>query len=356
MNRANPQIQAMSSYSPPLEGRSDYEGILLDFNERSTPPSKKVIGAMTEFLEKGSLNRYPEYSGLSGIIGAYADVPSSSVLVTNGSDQGIELVFRTFTGKNDRVIIPEPSFAMFFQMSALNENRILKPRYLSPRFEFPFREVMDAISPETRLVVLCNPNNPTGTLIPPEEIEAIVQKTGNGIVLVDEAYYEFSESTAVPLLKKYENLIITRTFSKAFGLAGIRAGYLLADKKIIRELIKVRGPYDVNALVPCAVSAVLKYVDDMKKYACEVMDTAKPLVEKYFRSKGISFGESRANFLLFRPDNTGKAFAGLRQSGILTRPMSSPLLRDYLRITIGLKSDMEKFIAAYDYLLSPRST
>ncbi len=357
MNFANPHIQALTPYSPPLEGRSGYPGMLLDFNERTVSPSQKALDAITNFIEGKKLNLYPEYFDFCERIAAYAKVSPEQAMVTNGSDQGIDLIFRTFTQKDDEVIIPSPSFAMFYQCAGIMGNKIIKPEYCAVGAEnfqplrFPCKEILGAITSKTKLIVLCSPNNPTGTPISLEQIEAIIQKAPNAIVYVDEAYYEFSGVTAAGLISKYPNLIITRTFSKAFGLAALRVGYVLSGQQNIEQMLKVRGPYDINSLAYYAATGALDDIEDLEKYVEEVMNRAKPLMEKFFTENGIQFFESTANFLLFFPkSNPQKLFKKLKQDGCLLRPRKG-YLGNTLRLSIGTKKQMEDFITIFSPFL-----
>jgi histidinol-phosphate aminotransferase len=334
----------MNAYCPPLEGRIHFAGTLLDFNERGTPPSPKVCAAVEEFLRRKQLNRYPEYFDFCERVAEYAQVKKDQVMITNGSDQGIDLIFRTFTQFNDEIIIPSPSFAMFFQCANAIGNRVIMPAYRPDDFSFPYEAVLDAITPETKLIVLCNPNNPTGTPISPEQIENILRKAPNSIVYVDEAYYEFSGITAVPLIQKYPNIIITRTFSKAFGLAALRVGYVLSDNRNIEEMLKLRGPYDVNALGYHAAKAALEDRENTNEYVDEIMNHSKPMVEDFFRRNDIEFFESSANFLLFRVNNdSNELFEKLKKNGFLLRPRDGGSLKNTFRVTMGTSDQMRQF-------------
>ncbi len=340
----------MKTYNPPIEGRRSYKGVLCDFNERTTPVSSAVRLALRVFVKKNQLQVYPEYGDeLQRQIAAYARVPAEQVMITNGSDQGIDLIFRTFTGASDTVCIPSPSFAMFYQCAGIMGNKILEPAYELPNLAYPMNTVMNAVGKGAKLVIICNPNNPTGTLLPLKDIEQIVKKAAGKkcMVYIDEAYYEFSQVTAAPLVKKYPNLIITRTFSKAFGLAALRIGYVLSQKQNISEMQKVLGPYDINMPACRAASAALNDVASTRAYASEVMTRAKRLIEDFFRKQKITFYPSGANFILFKPNNVQKTYNTLREAGILTRPRSGQNIEGTLRLSIGTVAQMKKFIRIF---------
>lgn len=342
----------MQAYSPPIENRRCFSGLLLDFNEALVPISPKVQKALIDFGTLNQFQMYPEYGDLAKKISIYANCQENKVLVTNGSDQGIDIIFRTFTSKNDEIIIPSPSFAMFYQCAELNQNKIITPSY-SNTGDFPLNEVLNSINTKTKLVVICNPNNPTGTLVSIKTIEKILRKASKfeAMVYIDEAYYEFSQLTAVKLLKKYENLVITRTFSKAFGLASLRIGYVLASKEIIDEMLKVRAPYDVNMAAKIAATSALEDYKSMEKYRDEVMKKSKPVLEKFLRKNKILFCESGANFIFFKLPNGKKVFNELNKKGFRLRPRKFEE-KLYLRITIGTLKQTQRLISVFKNLIS----
>ncbi|MFA7686025.1 MAG: aminotransferase class I/II-fold pyridoxal phosphate-dependent enzyme, partial [Candidatus Gracilibacteria bacterium] len=243
---ANSKIQAMKAYNPPIENRRKFVnngGCLRDFNEGIIDAD--IAKEIRETISNQDISIYPEYTnGLISQIAKYCEVCEEQVMLTNGSDQGIDLIFRTFTEKGDKVVIPTPSFAMFYQCALIAENKIVKPLYRKD-CTFPLEEVLNEISADVKLVVICNPNNPTGTLVSLSDIEKVLKKAlkFGAIVYIDEAYYEFSGITAAGLISKYPNLIITRTFSKAFALAGLRIGYVLGQNNLLMEMRKIIGPY-----------------------------------------------------------------------------------------------------------------
>ncbi len=346
-NLALSRIQAMKPYSPPLNGRSNYDGLLLDFNERTKSPAQPVLTALKQLMENPRLQLYPEYFDLTKKIADYAKVDASQVMITNGTDQAIEVIFRTFTDTADTVIIPEPTFAMFGQTARVVGNHIIAPLYKSDSLAFPLQEVVTKINDDTKLVVICNPNNPTGTLVSLKDIERIAKKATNAIIYIDEAYFEFSGCSAARLIKKYPNIIVSRTFSKAFGLAGLRIGYVIAQADYISEMLKVRGPYDINQIAYCAASATIANVSDMTRYSSEVMNRAKPLVEQFFKYSNIPFYDSAANFILFRPENPERVAKILIDNGILVRPQNKLNVEGMLRVTIGTVDQMKQFIEIY---------
>ena len=344
----------MKPYKPPLEGRRGSGCLLLDFNERTTPYGGVIKEALGKMLTEDKMQIYPEYSNIAKEIANYTKIKPQNIIITNGSDQAIDLVFRTFTKTNDEVIIPSPSFAMFYQCAEIVGNKIISPLYQGKDLSFPTQEILDKINPKTKLIIICNPNNPTGTLAPIKDIEAVIKKAPKAVILIDEAYAEFSGVTAIPLIKKYKNLIITRTFSKAFGLAALRIGYAVGNQKLLAEIMKVRGPYDTNMPALCAVKAALKNLNLLYDYVDEVMNISKPMLENYFKKEKIKFYPSQANFILFKPKNSNQAFNYFKNNNFFTRPRKGGIINNTIRVTLGTAQQTAEFISAYRQINQPK--
>lgn len=353
-NIALQRIQEMNSYNPPLSGRRGFSGVLLDFNERTLPPSSKVQKAIQDLLTTNKLQVYPEYGGLEKKLAKYVGVERDQIMITNGSDQGIDIIFRTFTDIGDKVIIPTPSFTMFYQAAQIVGNKILRPLYSKENLSFPLEELLEMINESVKLIVICNPNNPTGTLISIDDIEKIAQKAPSTTILVDEAYFEFSGVSAVPLINKYSNIIVIRTLSKAFGLPSLRVGYIVTSKIYINELLKVRGPYDVNMIAYTAALAALEDFKGIQNYVNEVMTKAKPMVEEFFNKNNIIYYPSSANFILFKANNN-QAQKLLKENGILVRPQDKTNIENTLRVSIGTVNQMKQFIKVYQNVILDKS-
>lgn len=348
MKKPLKRIEALAAYKPPLTGRLAYDGLLLDFNESTLPTPPHVLDALMAELKRKNLQTYPDYFGLEAEIAEYAGVEPGEVMVTNGSDQGIDLILRTFSERGDRVIIPEPSFVMYRHFAQIVGSDIFAPLYAGRDLDYPLAAVLDAIDAKTSLVVVCNPNNPTGSVVAVGDIAKLAQKAVNGLVYVDEAYFEFSKITAAHLIRDYPNIVITRTFSKAFGLASLRIGYCIAREPLIRQLAKVRGPYAVNILAYHAARAALANRQKMDEYVADVMDSAKPLVGRFFDRIGVTRFASAGNFILVRPRNAEQVAKQLADSGLLVRPRNGPGIEDTLRVSIGTTEQMAHFIQTYE--------
>jgi len=340
------RIKKMSHYKPPLEGRSEKDYLLLDFNERTTEPSPKVKIALKKFIDSGRLQVYPEYGDLEEKIARYAGVKVGQVMVTNGGDQGIDIICRAHLEEGDKVIIPFPEFAMHYQSAKVQGAEILEPRY-TEEGKSPVSEILTLLDDgKVNLVIFSNPNNPTGIFTSVSDVEKILEKAKEKeiAVLHDEAYFEFSKITAKDLVEKYNNLYIVRTFAKAFGLVSARAGYVISQEENIRELKKIRGPYDVNMFAKTAAISALEDTQYMEDYVKEVMGLAKPKLEQFLREKEIFFYPSQANFLLLKVVDSHKIINGLKSKGILVRPKSGPDGKETIRVSIGTLKDIEKLI------------
>ncbi len=337
-------ISRMGFYDPPLEERGNGQ-LLLDFNESTLPPPRGVIATLVRYLEEAGTHQYPSYAPLIGKLSRYAGVDEEQIILTNGSDQAIDVILRALLEPGDEMIFARPGFAMFPQVADTLGVRLVSPSYRED-MSFPYEEILAAVTPKTRLIALIDPNNPTGTAIGSERIGDIVQRFPDIPVLVDEAYFEFTDHTSVNLLGDHSNLVIIRTFSKFFAMAGLRLGYALSNGGFIRELYKIRGPYDPNAMAVKGAEAALDHLPELRKYGEEVMTRAKPMVESFFDERGVSYFPGAANFMLVRPDDVGAVVEFLRSRGILVRPQSG-MIADTFRLSIGTVADMTRFIKEY---------
>ncbi|HUV81375.1 MAG TPA: histidinol-phosphate transaminase [Patescibacteria group bacterium] len=339
----------MSHYKPPLEGRSEKNYLLLDFNERTGGPSPKVKEALKKFIDADRLQIYPEYGNLEEKIAEYAGVKTGQAMATNGGDQAIDVVCRAYLEEGDKVIIPFPEFAMHYQSAGIQGAEILEPRYREEG-KLPLEEILELMDDEkVKLIIFSNPSNPTGIATPVTGVERILEKARRKdiVLLHDEAYFEFSKITAKDLIEKYDNLYLARTFAKAFGLVSTRAGYLVSQEKNIQEMLKIRGPYDVNMFAKTAVLAALQDIKYMEDYAKEVMETSKPKLENFLRQEKIPFYPSSANFLMLKVENPEKIIEKLAAKGVLVRPKENAGGGRAIRVSIGALRETERFIGIF---------
>lgn len=342
-------ILKLGTYRPPLEERNPQDYLLLDFNESPLPPSPQVQQALMDYIQTGRLQTYPAYGTFLEQLGEYAQVPPQQLILTNGSDQAIDIILRALLNEGDEMVIAQPGFAMFFQVAGTLGTKVISPQYEAD-LGFPFAAIVAAVTPQTRLLVVINPNNPTGTSVSQEQIEILLKTFPEIAILIDEAYFEFTQQTVVPLLHNYPNLIIIRTFSKAFAIPSLRLGYAIAQPDFIEQLYKIRGPYDVNMLALVAARSQLQHPTAWQAMVQEVMLEAKPLLEHFFEKQGVSFYKGDANFMLVAPDDVEGAMQFLKDHRILVRPMRPPIAHTF-RVSVGTLPQIQHFIQVYsDYL------
>ena len=335
-------VSRMAAYSPPASGR---EGRLrLDFNENTVGCSRRVLAAIRR-LTRDRLATYPEYESGRGRLAAAFGRSTDETVITNGTDEAIQLALNTFVNAGDRVILSEPTFAMYRFYASVAGTDLVNVRP-GPDLVFP----MEAVRQEMRLlggraVFIANPNNPTATAVDPDEIERLAAEFTDTLVFVDEAYFEFYGRTLLPLVTRYRNLLVSRTFSKAYGLAALRIGCLFAHPDTARHLLKAQSPYSVNSV---ALVAALEAVCDQEyvnKYVAAVL-RSRQMLEKEFRRRGVSYVPSSANFVLARFGDRALAVRdGLRERGILARDRSYEL-PGCVRFTLGTPAQTRRLIRA----------
>lgn len=340
-----PHLLSLSPYQPPLEGRDALAQTLLDFNERTIPVVEPIAQALCEFIQAGRLQQYPAYGNVVERLADYAGVQAKQLMITNGSDQGIDLVFRAVSREHAQAIIPGPSFAMYDQCAKVEGMEIIAPHYSKDQ-GYPLDDVLNAINEQTAIVVIANPNNPSGTLLDVDSIARIASKAPHAAILVDECYFEYARCTCVPLLIDHENLFIARTFSKTWGIPSLRFGYLMAHPRFIHALCNVRGPYDINQLAIVAAHAALDHPDSVNDYVTEVMNQAKPLFEDWLMEQNIDYWPSAANFVWTFPEDAQAIADHLATKSILVRPKAFNE-RLGLRISVGTHEQMWQLIRAW---------
>ncbi|MCU1272789.1 MAG: histidinol phosphate aminotransferase, partial [Bryobacterales bacterium] len=243
--RPREAVLKMAPYSPPTAGR---EGKLrLDFNENTVGCSPRVIEFLRARLNTGSLAVYPEYGEARHALADFFQVKTEQLLLTNGTDEAIQVFINTYLNAGDEVVLLRPAYAMYRFYAEVAGAAIQEVEYLPPQMDFPLDELLHAITPATRAVIIANPNNPTGTGVQFHGIERILRRARKAVVLIDEAYYEFCGVTALPLVERDPNLCVSRTFSKVYGMSAMRLGCVFSNPTNIAFLHKAQSPYSVNA-------------------------------------------------------------------------------------------------------------
>jgi len=340
-----PAVAAMKPYSPPTAGRADK--LRLDFNENTVGCSPRVIAALHEGLDAGSLAIYPEYGEAKEAVAAYFHVAPDEFVFTNGTDEAIQIFVNAYVDDGQEVLLLRPSYAMYRFYAEVAGARIKEIDYPQPGMEFPLQEVLDAITPETRAVILANPNNPTGTGISLLAIERLLHRARKAAVLVDEAYYEFAGVTALTEIERVPNLFVSRTFSKVFGMAAMRVGCLFSHAANIACLHKAQSPYSVNTLAVLAAQAAIEDSAYVENYVAEVL-AARELLCVGLEKLEVPYVPSSANFVLgWFGRRALEVRDALRGQGILVRDRSYEA-PGAVRITVGTREQTRRLLAALE--------
>lgn len=335
-------VQKMAPYHPPTEGRAGK--LRLDFNENTLGASPHVVKALQEALSEGALAVYPEYAATKAALARFFNSPPDSFLLTNGTDEAIQLLVNTYVDDNQDVLILKPSYAMYRFYSQVAGARIREIAYRAQTLEFPSDEIYDAIRPATRAILISNPNNPTGTGTTLKVIETILRRAPHAALLVDEAYFEFSGVTALPLIERYPNLFVSRTFSKVYGMAALRVGCLFSQPRNVQYLHKAQSPYSVNMLAAIAVRAAIEDTAYVQNYVKEVLQ-AREMIYVGLKRLRIPFWKSKANFVLFNAGSRAIEIRdALRAQSILVRDRSYEI-EGGVRVTVGTREHAERFLA-----------
>jgi len=334
-------VRKMAPYSPPSAGR---EGKLrLDFNENTVGCSPAVVEFLHEHLTASQLSIYPEYVDTIRELAEFFGTSENEFTLTNGTDEAIQLLVNTFVDDGDEVIVLKPSYAMYRFYAEVAGASVREVEYQSATLAFPMDELLAAITPATRAVLIANPNNPTGTLIDLEGIRGILDAAPNAAVLIDEAYFEFAEITALPWIREYSNLFVSRTFSKVYGMAAMRCGCLFSGAPNVAWMKKAQSPYSVNTLAALAARAAIRDRAYVESYVDEVL-AARARAYEGLHKLGIKTFPSEANFILFYlGDRAIPIRDALRERGVLVRDRSYEI-PGCVRVTIGTRVQIERFL------------
>jgi histidinol-phosphate aminotransferase len=334
-------VERMRPYNPPLEGRTDK--LRLDFNENPIGCSPAVRRALAR-LTAATISAYPEQETVRRKAARYFGVRPEELLLTNGTDEALSLVVNTFVESGDRVLLVEPTYAMYRFYSELAGARLVAPRYTA-EMEFPWKEVQGALRSGPRVFFLPNPNSPTGNLLSLEELARILRAARRSMVVIDEAYFEFSGVTVIPWIRQYKNLIVTRTFSKTTGLAGLRLGCIFVHRELAANMRKAQSPYPVNAAALAAADAAMRDRGFIVRTVREVRRGRREM-ERGLARLGVRSFPSAGNFLLVHFGERAKAIvAALDRKGILVRDRSSDFGGEgYVRITLGTLAQTRRLL------------
>lgn len=324
------------------EGRTDY--LRLDMNESPDGLPKEFFDRVISTLTPQKIAMYPEVEGVIALLAENLGVQSSNITMGNGSDEILRTIFEVFGQSGKNLVAVSPSFAMYpiyAQMVGMNGTFVNYNEFL----EVPVQGLLDLINEDTGIVSLVNPNNPMGNVYSRDEVVKIIEKSAihGAIVIVDEAYHYFYPETMIPLVKQYENLIVTRTFSKLCAMAGLRIGYAVASPNIIRYLDMARPTYSVNTVAITFATMLLKekgLIDHLidravsgKKYICEQL-----------QNSGYYFIAKEGNFLFIKTKHNPVQLENmLKEKHVLVKTYSAPVVKDYIRISTGSIETMQAF-------------
>jgi len=341
-------IRCVKEYHPPLGDRS---GLRLDFNENTFACSPRVLEALGR-ISGGDLTRYPEREPVERCVATHLGLKPEQILLTNGVDEAIHVLCQTYLEQGTEIMLPVPTYSMYEVYASATQATIVRIP-AEEGFRFPLEAMLRALTPATRLIAIANPNSPTGQAARREDLWQIIDAAPQAAVMVDEAYFHFFGQSVIDLVGNAENVIVTRTFSKAYGLAGLRLGVVAAAEEQMRWIRRAISPYSVNSVALACLSAALEDDAYLHWYVDEVL-AARPVFEAALQRLEIPFWPSRANFVLVKIGAKHGAFVdAMRARGVLVRDRSSdPGCDGCVRITIGAREQTQQGIAALEESLA----
>ena len=358
-------VQSLSPYQagkPIDELKREYgvsDVIKLASNENPLGPSEKVLSALQE--ELAELSRYPDGNAytLKEALSEKHSVDVNQITIGNGSNDILEILTRAFVTPEHEVIFSQHAFVVYpIVTQAVGANAVVVP---AKDWGHDLDAMQNAVTDKTRVIFIANPNNPTGTWLGEKELSLFLQAIPKDVLVVlDEAYFEFADSDSdaedypngVELGKQFPNLIVTRTFSKAYGLAGLRVGYSISDPQVADALNRVRQPFNVNSLALKAAEVAIGDADHLEK-GVKLNTAGMSYLVSAFDKMNLSYIPSVGNFICVNVGaNAMTVYDNLLYEGVIVRPVANYEMPEYLRITIGTKKENERFIAALEKVLN----
>ena len=349
------EVEDLNPYSAPLEGRRNL--LRLDFNENTLGPSPLVFQALKE-ISREEISIYPEYSGLTEKLvenlkkqNQSVNIKSSEIGIFNGVDAAINAIFHSYGDRSEVMLTTSPTFGYYTPCAQMRGMEITSIPYEGIDFQYPFNKICEFISQNhPKILLICNPNNPTGTRLSPERILEITKLSSKTLVVVDELYEAFTGDSVLPIVnfQKTPNLIVLRSLSKTAGLASLRIGFAIGHSTVINIVNRVTGPYDVNSFAVIAAFAALKdqsYIDSYVNKVLEARNWIKDKFEKYHVKHHIDGGNY---FLLWPKSGPKQVEQKLKSSGILIRNMDKKKhLKGSIRVSIGTSEQMKRFWSTF---------
>jgi len=352
---ARPEVERLKAYSAPLEGRRQM--LRLDFNENTIGPSPLVAQALRNFSTE-EIAVYPEYDGLREALlqnlletGCRPGLQPDQVGLFNGVDAAIHAVFQAYGAAGETLLTTVPTFGYYGPCAGMQGMTIEAIPYEGETFDFPLAAIQEVLATRApRLLLICNPNNPTGTRLAAEEVIALAASAPATLVVVDELYEAFTGDSVLPSadFKAMPNLLVFRSLAKTAGLAGLRIGFAIGHADVVDRVSRVTGPYDVNSVAVAAAFAALEDQSYVDAYVAEVL-RARDWTLQALRDAGVKHHCDGGNYLLIWPQRpVAEVDAALREAGILVRSMAGkPLIDGCFRVSIGTTSQMQRFMEAF---------
>lgn len=339
-----PHIARMEGYIPGEQPAEGVQVLKLNTNENPYPPSPRVLQRLRDSADEG-LRRYPDASagGIRQRLSTLFELPVDRFVVGNGSDELLNILVRCFADATSRVAFATPSYPYYTKLIDLQAAQTVAIDF-DDDYTLPVEELAAV---DAAITFVPNPNSPSGTAVSSARLDELAQRV-SGLLVIDEAYVDFSQHASMELLRRRDNVVIMRTLSKSFSLAGIRVGFCAASPQVAAALWKVKEHYNVNTLSQVAAEAALDDIAWMQDAAARIVATRAKLTTD-LRDLGFHVWDSEANFVLARvpsPTTAGGLYEGLKEKGILVRYFgTNPRLSDCLRISIGTDEDMQRLVA-----------
>jgi|SRR5579859_35957 len=350
MLKARRCVREMREYHSPLS--SPTTDLRLDMNESTTGCSPRVLARLNSISAK-TLALYPRREPGEKLVADFMGVAAEQVLLTNGADEGIDLLCRAYLEPGNEIIVVTPAFAMYEVFAQAEDAKVVRVP-TGADFSFPTERVLETITPQTRVIVICNPNNPTGLAVARSSILKVIEAAPDAAILLDEAYFDFYGQTLMDQIGKRPNLFIARTFSKAYGLAGLRLGVMAGDKEQISVLRRMVSPFNVNAFAMECLAEALADREFVSAYVAQVR-AGREWLKKQLEQLHFKCWPSEANFVLCRLSESKKVILeALRARGIALR--DRPDCEGCVRITIGKQHEMERLITELKQVLAKLPT
>ena len=327
-----PSVDAMTGYTPGEQPKPGTKIIKLNTNENPYPPSPKAMEVLRT-LDSEWLRRYPNPYGddFRHSVSQVLDIPHDWVIVGNGSDEILNIVIRACTDGERKIVYPTPTYVLYRTLAEIQPTQVLEIPY-NGDFSLPIESLINA---QGAVTFIASPNSPSGHVVPINDLRQLATQLC-GVLLIDEAYVDFAESSALPLVKEFPNVMILRTMSKGYSLAGLRLGFGIANPQLLSGLFKVKDSYNIDAIT-CAVGTAAMLDQEYKNECAQRVKVSRVKLAQSLEELGFQIWKSQANFILVQPQTADAEtlYLGLKAKGILVRYFKQSGLADKLRITVG---------------------